>query len=80
MVCLSSLYCMVPGEEKRRFPFFSPQLAVARGRKIDSKKVSEFYAKLPWESALHHAQVQRYRGQIIVGAKWIVLPQLFFGP
>ena len=67
---------MAPGGEKRKFVFFSLQLAVARGRKIDPKKVSEFYAKLPWESSLHDTPVQRYRGKLIVGAKGVcVLPQ-----
>ena len=59
MVCLSTPYGMAPSGEKRKFVFFSLQLAVARGRKIDCEKVAEFYAKLPWESSLHDAQVQR---------------------
>ena len=79
-VCLSTPHRMAPSRENAKFTFFSLQLVVARGRKIDAKKVSEFYAKLPWESSLHHAPVLRYRGQIIVGKMTRFSPQLFSPP
>ena len=78
MVCFSTPYHMAPGGEKRKFTFFSLQLAVAQGCKIDGKKVSEFYAKLPWESSLHDRQIQRYQGQIIVGAEGFFAPTIIF--
>ena len=78
MVCLSTPHRMGPDRENGKFTFFSLQLAVARGCKIDAKKVSEFYAKLPWESSLHHPPVQRYHVKQLWVPEGVRDPQLYY--